>query len=482
MNPSKKKEIKKEMPQKKWQIKEEVSVDEIFHSLRWWATFQIWSSALWLLISIVLIGIALFELIFPELALDFAATSYGRLIAASSTTLLFGFAFQSLMIIAIYSCAVSNKVKLNGGGLMFGSLFLWNIGVFVAVIAALAGDTTGYEWFEIPYYSGTILFLASLLFAIQLALILNNRSVKKLHPSNWFWINLFFGLLLLIVLSQLFFARFPIEGASQILFHNWFKNLAFNVLIGGGIVGSLFYFVPIILGTELYSRRLALCAFFCIAIFGGYGGLSLSTPLPRWVVEVNNMSCLFMVIPLLAVFINLFFTVKNRKNSNIGLRYLYLAIIFWGIYILTGLASVNTEVNQIVEFTLFSAGRDYLLILCATMCAFLGCTEVIFPQFGKEKIVSFQFYALLFGSLVFSLSYLTGGFIQGANYYDYRVKFTEVIISIKPFIFAALLGCGILLIGSLMFLYRCSAVINNMFRTRQFRTDDTFNETEKVSG
>ncbi|HON07229.1 MAG TPA: hypothetical protein PLW02_03910, partial [Verrucomicrobiota bacterium] len=310
MNPSKKKESKKEMPPKKWQIKEEVSVDEVFNSLRWWGTFQIWNSALWLFITTALIGLALFELVFPELAPNFSAISYGRLTAASSTALLYGFAFQSLMIIAIYSCAVSNKVRLNGGGLMFGSLTLWNIGVFVAVIAALAGDTTGYEWFELPYYSGTILFLASSLFAIQLALILNNRSVERLHPSNWFWIILFFGLLLLIVFSQIFFARFPIEGAGQILFHNWFKNLAFNVIIGGGIIGSLFYFVPMILQTELYSRRLALCAFFGIAIFGGYGGLSLSMPLPRWVIEVNNMFYLFMIIPFLAVFINLFFTVK----------------------------------------------------------------------------------------------------------------------------------------------------------------------------
>ena len=466
MNPSKKKESKKEMPSKKWQMKEEVSVEEIFNSLRWWVTFQICNSALWLLIATGLIGLALFELIFPELAPNFAAANYGRLIAASSTALLYGFAFQSLMIIAIYSCAVSNKVKLSGGGLMFGSLTLWNIGVFVAVIAALAGDTTGYEWFELPYYSGTILFLASLLFAIQLALILNNRSVERLHPSNWFWIILVFGLLLLIVFSQIFFVRFPIEGAGQILFHNWFKNLAFNVIISGGIVGSLFYFAPMILETELYSRRLALCAFFGIVIFGGYGGLSLSMPLPRWVIEVNNMFYLFMIIPFTAVFINLFFTVKNRKSSNIGLRYLYLAIIFWGIHILTGLASVNTEVNKITEFTLYSAGRDYLLIL-STMFAFMGCAEVILPQFGRSKKSSFQFYVVLIGALIFSLSYLAGGFIQGTNYYDYRVKFSDVIISVKPFIFTALLGSGILFVGALIFLYRCSAVVISLIKTKQ---------------
>ncbi len=470
MNPSKKKESKKETPPKKWQLKEEVSVDEIFNSLRWWVTFQIVNTALWLFIATALIGLALFELIFPELAMDFVATSYGRLIAASSTALLFGFAFQALMIIAIYSCAVSNKVNLRGGALMYGSLILWNIGVVVGVIAALAGDTTGYEWFELPYYSGTILFLASLLFTTQLALILNNSAVERLHPSNWFWIILFFGLLLLIALSQIFFARFPIEGAGQILFHNWFKNLACNVIIGCGIIGSLFYFAPMILGVELYSRRLALCAFFGIAIFGGFGGLSLSMPLPRWVIEVNNMFHLFMIIPFLAVFINLFFTVKNQKSSNVGLRYLYLAIIFWGTYILTGLASMNTEVNQIVEFTLYSAGRDYILVLCATMFVLMGCAEAILPQFSKSGKLSFQFYLVLIGALIFSLSYLAGGFIQGANYYDYRVKFTDVIISIKPFMFAALLGCGILLGGILIFLYRCSAIMNRLIKTKQLNT------------
>jgi len=96
----------------------------------------------------------------------------------------------------------------------------------------------------------------------------------------------------------------------------------------------------------------------------------------------------------------------------------------------------------------------------------MGCAEVMLPQFETKKS-SFQFYLLLIGALIFSLSYLAGGFIQGANYYDYRVKFTDVIISIKPFMFAALLGCGILLAGILIFLCRCNAIMNRLIKTKQ---------------
>ncbi|HON07214.1 MAG TPA: hypothetical protein PLW02_03835, partial [Verrucomicrobiota bacterium] len=98
------------------------------------------------------------------------------------------------------------------------------------------------------------------------------------------------------------------------------------------------------------------------------------------------------------------------------------------------------------------------------------------PQFENKKS-SLQFYIVLIGALIFSLSYLAGGFIQGANYYDYRVKFTDVIISIKPFMFAALLGCGILFVGALIFLYRRSAVAISLIKTKLFQDDKIFNET-----
>ncbi|MGC8743465.1 MAG: cbb3-type cytochrome c oxidase subunit I [Verrucomicrobiia bacterium] len=450
---------------KKWR-QEEISPEEIYYSCRWFITFLIFKSAGWMLIVAVVKGLALIQLIFPEIAAATAALSYGRLSAAASTILIYGFALQGLLAVAFYSSAVFGKTKIQHSLLIYGALILWNIGVLTGAIGALLGDTTGYEWFELPRYTGMILSVAAALFAVGLTTILATRAEETIHPSIWFWTILVYSIFLTIVTSQLFFVALPVSGVSQLLIHIWLKNILFNICLCGGVIGAVFYALSE-LKFNLYSRRIALVAFFSLMIAGGYGNISPSMPLPKWVYEMNSSASLLMIIPLLAALLNtgltLFYKKKSAENKSIPypLHYFSTALISAAFFVICAVSMFSINISRIIEFSIFSTGQDFLLI-CAVLFVFIGFSEIALPMLhnkSEPRGSSVQMWLIIGGGFTLAVSFLTGGFIQGANFYDYREKFIDAINSIKPFIFTGSLAIVIIISGLLLFFYRSGKIV-----------------------
>lgn len=445
---------------------EEISSEEIYDSLRWFITFLICKSAGWMLIGAIVKGLALIQLIFPQVVPANAALSYGRLSAAASTILIYGFAAQGLFAIAFYSSAVFGKAKIRHCLLSYGALILWNIGVLTGAIGALVGEITGYEWFELPRYTGIILIVAAAMFAVGLTTILAADAEEAIHPSIWFFIVLVYGIFISIITSQLFFIVLPVSGVRQILIYIWLKNILFNVCLCGGVIGAVFYGLSE-LKFNLYSRRLALVAFFSLIIAGGFGNISPSMPLPRWVYELNSSASLLMIIPLLAAFLNtgltLFYAKKTGEDKPPPylLHYFTTALISGALYALCHVSMFSINISRITEFTIFSTGQD-LLLICAVLFVFAGFSEITLPVLHNKSETrgsSVQMWLIIGGGFALAVSFLAGGFVQGANYYDYREKFVDAVNSIKPFIFIGFLAIIIIISGLLLFFYRSGKIV-----------------------
>ncbi|MGC8888069.1 MAG: cbb3-type cytochrome c oxidase subunit I [Verrucomicrobiia bacterium] len=459
---------KKELPRFKKRAEPEPSADEINASCRWFITLLIGKSAVWLLIGTLMRGFALVELIFPDLTPATApALSYGRLCASASTALLYGFAFQALVAISFYSTCLLGRSKIQNRALVYGSIALWNIGVLSGAIGALFGDSTGYEWFELPHYSGTILIAASALFAVGLILLISNRSQPLIHPSLWFGIILPFGMFITITASQLFLVRFPTGGVQQFLIHNWLKNISFNSLLSGEIIGAVFYFLYVS-KANLYSRRVALFSFFGLLILGGFGGISPSIPLPRWIFELSRAMYLLMIIPLAATFLNVGLTllyskkIGDTKFQPCPSLYFTTALISVGLFIIFGIAESSTTISRIVEFTLFSTGREFLLLFCGVVFTFVGFVETLLPALHNKETTTaapLQMWIIIGGGLTLCISFLLGGFVQGASYYDYSETFIDAVNSVKPFLFLGLLANTVIVAALLLFLFRNGLII-----------------------
>ncbi|HKI72784.1 MAG TPA: hypothetical protein VKA81_10430, partial [Verrucomicrobiae bacterium] len=117
-------------------------------------------AAVWLVVGSVFGLLASLKFHAPNLLADCPWLTYGRVQPAQMNALIYGFAAQAALGIALWMIARLGRMLLVQPGYIVVGAFLWNVGVKLGVFGILIGDTTGYEWLEMPGYASPILFAA----------------------------------------------------------------------------------------------------------------------------------------------------------------------------------------------------------------------------------------------------------------------------------------------------------------------------------
>ena len=83
-----------------------------------------------------------------------------------------------------------------------------------------------------------------------------------------------------------------------------------------GFIGlaAIFYFLPKLLGRTLFSRALALFAFWMLCLFGSWGGIPNGSPLPAWIPAMSTVGIVLTSIPVIAIALNLYQTVRGNHE------------------------------------------------------------------------------------------------------------------------------------------------------------------------
>src|SRR5262249_36169663 len=123
------------------------------------------SAAVWLVLR-SLFGL-LASLIFhkPDLFSDSFVFSYGPLVAARTTSFLYGTGIQLGLAFTLWLFCRLGRTPLAQPILVTIGAALWNLGITVGLIGILVGDATGFETLEMPRYAALIVFLGYLIVA-----------------------------------------------------------------------------------------------------------------------------------------------------------------------------------------------------------------------------------------------------------------------------------------------------------------------------
>src|SRR5262249_59506400 len=111
---------------------------------------------------------------------------YGRMHPAATNALLYGFAVQAGLGVALWIIARTGQTKVSEPWLIAIGGKLWNLGLTFGIIGILAGDSTGFEGLEIPRYGAVFMFLGYLIIALWSMFTLHNRKESALVPSQGF--------------------------------------------------------------------------------------------------------------------------------------------------------------------------------------------------------------------------------------------------------------------------------------------------------
>src|SRR5262245_8540379 len=139
-----------------------LTTPEIDASCRWPLLLLFVSALFWLVLSGVFALISAIKLHVPGFLSDCPYLTFGRVRPAQMNMLLYGFATQAAIGVALWLMSRLGRTALALSGLAFVSAVFWNAGVTLGIGGILVGDSTGLAGLEIPRYASRMLLLSYL--------------------------------------------------------------------------------------------------------------------------------------------------------------------------------------------------------------------------------------------------------------------------------------------------------------------------------
>src|SRR6266571_703051 len=262
------------------------------------------SAAVWLVIGSAFAIISTLTFHKPALFANCASLTYGRARPAYLNSILYGFCLQAGLGVALWLILRLGRTTLVHRWVVTIGAMLWNLGVTVGIIGILAGDGTGFENLDMPHYAALLIFLGYLLFGIWTVLMFHQRRVRPLFVSHWFLLAALFWFPWIYTTAYLLLVNFPVRGVAQAVIAWWFSDNLLVVWFGLVGLAVVFYSVPKLTNAELHSRHLALLTFWMLILFGSWGGIPNSAPVPACMPALSTVATVMLLIPLLTVALN----------------------------------------------------------------------------------------------------------------------------------------------------------------------------------
>jgi cytochrome c oxidase cbb3-type subunit 1 len=430
-------------------------------------------AACWLVLSSVFGVIASIKFHGPGFLADCAALSYGRVYPAWSNLLVYGFCIPAGLAVGLWLLARLGRTPLARPWLVFAGAKLWHLGVFVGLVGILSGDSTGYEWLDMPRYAAMILFCAFVFIGVWGFVTHRSRAERELYPSQWFALAALFWFPWIYSTAVLLLQVFPVRGLVQASVAWWFAGNLLVVWLALAGLAAFCYFLPKLAERPLQSRYLALFAFWTLLLFGTWTGIPLRATLPAWMPTLSNVAGLLMLVPVLAVVVMLVQTVGGNKTACTGGPLCYVKFGTCSL-VLAGLmlaAAALPPVSRLTDFTWFGHAQNALRLYGFFAMTMFGAAYYLLPRVaGREwpfaRLVRVHFWCGVIGTMLLAVPLALGGLVQGAKLLNPEIPPVEVTKATLMVLRLSTLGDLLLLIGGLLFLLNVSVLIGRCYSAK----------------
>ena len=451
------------------------------------------SAAIWLVMASVFGLIASLKFHSPQFLAECPGLTYGRVRPAFTNSLLYGFCVQAGLGVALWLIARLGQTTLAHRWLVSVGAKVWNLGVTVGVIGILFGDSTGFENLELPPYASVLCFLGYLLIGLWGVVTFHQRRERILFASQWFLFAAVFWFPWIFSTANLLLVTFPVRGMTQAVIAWWYSNNLLFVWLSLVGLAAVFYFVPKLTNRELHSHYLALFTFWSLILFASWGGIPNTAAVPAWMPALSTVAIVLTLVPLLAVALNVFQTLKSPGSNAPRDPSLSFVLFGVGAFVLAGLMNIGGALDSTrqLHFTWFVAARTQLHLYGFFVMVMFGAIYYIFPKFsGVEfpypKLVRVHFWLAALGILAYALPLAIGGILQSVQLQDAKISPVQMVQSSLPFLRASTTGDLLLFAGHLAFLGNVAGLVTRFYRARvtavySVATADLFKSAEAKS-
>lgn len=413
----------------------------------------------WVLLGTLMGLVLALEFVFPDLFHGVPWLVFGRLRQAHTNTVMFAWLSGGMMGAWYYIVPKLTGRQLWSEKLGHLCLLLWNVAMVVGIVAILNGNTQSREYAELPWGVDVGVMITLLLTTLNMYMTIAHRVEKKLYVSLWYITGTLIWMPCLYFIGNVMWNP-PAGAVSGIndAMYNWFYG--HNVLglwFTTGLLPIVYYIVPKSTRTPLYSHLLSLVGFWGIIFF--YTGVGahhlLWSPIPYWLKTFGVAESVGMVIPVVAIMMNIFLTMRgnwSRFFSNIPLRFILTG---WGAYVLVSFQGSHQSlraINNLTHFTQYVPGHAHFALLFFAASTVMGAIYYILPRVVNRMIYSrtlanVQYSLFFIGFTCFFAGFSLTGIVQGAAWVHEGLPVWSVLPGLRPFMALRAAG-GVLVVCS----------------------------------
>jgi cbb3-type cytochrome oxidase subunit 1/mono/diheme cytochrome c family protein len=303
------------------------------------------------------------ELSAPDF-LNSGPLSYGRLTPVFTGALLFGWLTVGLIGAIYYLLPRLTGTPLQDDALARISLVLVAGGTLVGLVAVAVGGSQGLPTFEFPFYVD----IAIIVGLAGVTRVVTRTALAHREPhvfiSVWFFVAAVWWLLFSYLVGSLSMFR----GVDLELANRFAEGgVLFLWVIPAGL-GIVYYLIPRVTDSPLYSARLAVVGFWSVAgTFVWIGAHSFTFgPAADWLETVNVVFAIAVLVPITATLANLLLSIDwtvARRSPSVRLALAGLATFaLLGVQIL-GLAFRAS--SSAVQFTTWTEATFIITVVGA---------------------------------------------------------------------------------------------------------------------
>lgn len=432
------------------------------------------SAAIWFLLGSFCSLLCSIKFHSPNFLAAAAWLGYGRLLPAGRTALLYGGCLQAGLGVGLWLLARLGRLPLLYHlPAILGAIF-WNLGVTIAFLGLLRGDTTGFEYLELPAYSVGILLVGYLLLGLGAAIMFHLRRERLTFPSQWFVFAALFWFPWIYTTAELLLLASPVRGVAQSVIAWWYADTLLVVWLGLVGLAAAFYFVPKLTGRDLHSHYLALFVFWLLLLFGSWGGVPNSAPVPAWMPALSTVARVLMLLAVLAVAVNIYHTLAGPRPSGPKKPALSFVLFGVGAFIVAGLMRALgglLDWDQQLHFTWFATSRTFLHLYGFFAMVMFGAVYYILPklmglEFPSTRLVRAHFWLAALGVLLVVVPLGIAGVSETIQLIQPKTEFLSIVHSTIGFLRVSTIGELFVLLGQGLFLVNLAGLTLRFYRAR----------------
>ena len=430
------------------------------------------TSAFWFAAATSFGMIAAGYLIAPDFMANIEYIHFGRVRPMHVNAVLFGFVTPGLLAVAFYSLPRLLRTQLFSQKLGVFTAIFWNITVAAGMVGISMGHTQGREYAELPWIVDIMVVISFALVVINVLLTIARRREPILYVSVWYVTAAVILTSITYCLGNVIWKpdTGALAGIPDAILLWFYGHNVFGLLLTPLGLAVAYYVLPIATRSPLYSHTLSLVGFWSLIIVYTHIGTHhlLQVPVPTWLKTISIVDSVAMVLPVMVVLINLWYTVKGKLgeiHADIGAKFVFAGTIYYFFVNIQGSMMALPHVQRITHYNNWVVGHAHIGVLGFAGITALGGLYFILPKItGKPLFSKFladvQYWLVLIGITGFGVVLTTAGLIQGNAWYNGETLY-RTLPEIQPYyILRASLGT-LIMIGAYLGLY-------NMIRSLYF--------------